>query len=106
MKMNFQLIFLPFAIVKYKNIPRHKYAERALIMHSSALCKPHIAFYLNELLTKLMNISFFFMEPFNSPNRGNHILSSAEYLTKEEEKRWMDITHLDKQVNLCNMRVS
>lgn len=24
-----------------------------------------------------MNISFFFMEPFNSPNRGNDILSSA-----------------------------
>lgn len=58
----------------------HKYAERALIMHSSSPCKPHTAFYQNELLTKLMNISFFFMEPFNSPNRGNDILSSAKYL--------------------------
>ena len=62
----------------------HKYAERALIMHSSSLCKPHTAFYLNELLTKLMNISFFFMEPFNSPNRGNDILSSTKYLEKKE----------------------
>lgn len=58
----------------------------SLIMHSSlSLRKPHTAFYLNELLTKLMNISFFFMEPFNSPNRGNDILSSAKYLKREDK---------------------
>lgn len=63
----------------------HKYAEHALITYSSSFCKPHIAFYLNELLTKLMNISFFFMEPFNSPNRGNDILSRTSTWKNGEE---------------------
>lgn len=53
-------------------------------MHSSSFGKPHAAFYLNELLTALMNISFFFMEAFNGPNRGNDILSSDTYLQREE----------------------
>lgn len=61
-------------------------------MHSSSLCKPHTAFYQNELLTKLMNISFFFMEPFNSPNRGNDILSGAKYLKSEAKQvKWRNI---------------
>ena len=58
-------------------------------MRSSSLCKPLAAFYLDELLTKLMNISFFFMEPFNGPNRGNDILSSDNYLKREKRPPFM-----------------
>lgn len=45
-----------------------------------------MAFYLNELLTKLINILFFFIEPFNSPNRGNDIVNGAKYLLKKKEE--------------------
>lgn len=96
--MNFQLILL--LLSRNKNIPKQKYAEHALVMHSSSLCKPHTAFYLNELLTKLMNISFFFMKPFNSPNRGNDILSSANV----PEERGENSIYVDDQVTLCNIR--
>lgn len=70
-----------------------------LIMHSSSLGKPRTAFYLNELLTMLMNISFFFMEAFNSPNRSNDILSNGEHLKRDRHSCWP--AHMKLKVSNC-----
>lgn len=81
--MNFRVIFRD---CERKSVPTHKYAEQALIFYSSSFYKAHISFYLNELLTELMNISVFLNESFNGPGRGNDILSGPRTGRKVEGK--------------------
>lgn len=74
--MNFQLISF-FCYHEVKTFPHTNMLSMLSLRIHPHSSKPHTAIYLNELLTALMNISFFFMEPFNSPSRGNDILSKA-----------------------------
>lgn len=69
-----------------------KHSHTNVLSRDSFFIHPHFPkhtfhFYLNELLTELMNISVFFNESFNGPGRSNDILSGRRTCRKVEVKR-------------------
>lgn len=71
--------------LKKNHIPKHKYAEHAPVMDSSALPKWHTEFLSEWIINRVNEYFTLVMEPFNSPNRGNDILSNGCYLKRGGE---------------------